>query len=138
MKISQDFYWEMSHRLPWHEGLCKNIHGHSYKMQVMLYGDLDENQIIVDYYDIFKVVKPYIDKLDHCFLCESDDELMITFLKTNDFKHLVIQGKATAENICNWFLEELRPQFAKYDNIHKLAIRIFETEDTYAENKIKL
>ena len=25
MKIAKDFYWEMSHRLPWHNGLCKNI-----------------------------------------------------------------------------------------------------------------
>ena len=25
--ISKQFRWEMGHRLPFHEGLCKNIHG---------------------------------------------------------------------------------------------------------------
>ena len=40
MKIAKEFRWEMGHRLPEHFGLCKNIHGHSYKMIVEFEGEL--------------------------------------------------------------------------------------------------
>ena len=39
MKIAKEFRWEMGHRLPEHFGLCKNIHGHSYKMVVEFEGE---------------------------------------------------------------------------------------------------
>ena len=52
MRISKEFRWEMGHRLQLHKGLCKNLHGHSYKMEVELTGDVLENGMVLDYYDL--------------------------------------------------------------------------------------
>lgn len=65
MKIAKEFHWEMGHCLPEHFGNCKNIHGHSYKMMVELEGTQDESGMIMDYYDLKKIVNPVIEKLDH-------------------------------------------------------------------------
>jgi len=50
MKIAKEFRWEMGHRLPEHTGLCRNIHGHSYRMVVEITGDVLANGMIIDFY----------------------------------------------------------------------------------------
>ena len=87
IKIAKDFYWEMSHRLPDHPGLCRNIHGHSYKMQIELEGEPTAQGMVLDYYELSKIVKPFLEQFDHAFLCDENDSLMIEFLRTNNFKH---------------------------------------------------
>ena len=40
MRVTKIFDWHCSHRLTNHEGLCKNIHGHTYKLEVEIDGSL--------------------------------------------------------------------------------------------------
>ena len=75
MKIAKEFNWEMGHRLPEHFGKCKNIHGHSYKMMVELDGDVNDNGMVMDYYDLKKIVNPIVENLDHAFMVYEQDEL---------------------------------------------------------------
>lgn len=130
--IAKEFRWEMSHRLPFHEGLCKNLHGHTYMMRVEIEGDPDRNGIVMDYYDIEKIVGPFVAKLDHSFVCSEDDDLMINFLKENGFRMYVVPDNTTAENLARYALEILAPAFAKFGNLYKLKILFYETRDAYA------
>ncbi|MDX9791277.1 MAG: 6-carboxytetrahydropterin synthase [Candidatus Kapaibacterium sp.] len=137
-KIGKEYKWEMSHRLPFHEGPCKNIHGHSYKMFLILEGELTENSMVLDYYDIDKFVKPLLEKFDHSFVCDKDDYKMIEFLRDNGFKYHVIDYYTTSENLVTYMLESALPHFKQYRNLTKLTIRLYETEDAYAERSISL
>ncbi len=128
----------MSHRLTFHKGPCKNIHGHSYKMRIEIEGETNENMMVLDYYDIDKIIAPIINKLDHAFICSNDDDLMINFLDTNGFKYLVIDGFTTAENLVTYITNIIKPQFEAHKNIDVLKIRVYETLDAYAERKIEL
>ena len=101
MKISKEFRWEMGHRLPSHEGLCKNIHGHSYKMVVEITGEVNENSMIIDFYDLSIAVKPIIEELDHAFLCWENDSIVKEFLEKNKMKRVIVPYHSTVENICN-------------------------------------
>lgn len=132
-KIGKEYKWEMSHRLPFHDGPCKNIHGHSYKMFVELEGELDSNSMVLDYYDIDRFVKPLIEKFDHSFVCDENDDLMINFLRDNGFKYLVIKYLTTSENLVSHIIELAKPHFQTFTNLEKLTIRLYETEDAYAE-----
>lgn len=131
--ISKEFNWEMSHRLTFHDGACKNIHGHSYKMQIILKGELDKQGMIIDFYDLAKIVDPLIEKLDHAFLCNNEDQKMIDFLKENNFKYYVMDDFTTCENMCSLFISEFEPLFKKFNNIKELGVRVYETLDAYAE-----
>ncbi len=137
-KVGKLFKWEMSHRLPFHEGQCKNVHGHSYKMLVELEGGTNENGIVIDYYDINRVVAPLLDKIDHAFLCDENDRQMIEFLNENNFKIFLTPGFTTSENMTLFFMNLLSPEFRKFDNLHSLMLRVYETEDAYAELKREL
>ena len=133
-KIAKDFYWEMSHRLPFHKGPCRNIHGHSYKIRVELTGKADNNGIVMDYYDLKVLILPIIEKLDHAFVADKDDKIMIDFLKGNDMKYHILEKTTTAENLAEYIFQEVKSEIKKkYSNIHSLTIRLFETDDVYAE-----
>jgi 6-pyruvoyltetrahydropterin/6-carboxytetrahydropterin synthase len=134
--IGKEYKWEMSHRLPFHLGPCKNLHGHSYKMFVILTGEQDKNSMVLDYYDIDSFVKPLLDKLDHSFVCDKDDKLMINFLQENGFKHHIIPNYTTSENLVTYMLDVAIPHFKKFDNILSLTIKLYETEDAFAERTV--
>jgi len=132
-RIAKEFRWEMSHRLPYHEGLCKNIHGHSYKLKLELEGETDSRGMIVDYYDIERIIKPIAAQFDHSFICDSLDSVMIEFLRKNNFKFHILPSYTTAENIALDLLNRIIPEFNKFTNLSKIVVRLYETEDVFAE-----
>ena len=137
MKIAKEFRWEMGHRLPEHFGLCKNIHGHSYKMLVEFEGELDKNEMVIDYYDVEKMINPLIEKLDHAFMVNKNDNMVLEFLEKINSKKVVIDFNATAENICLYLLTEIK-KVPIPANLSSVKVRVYETEFDYAEESIKL
>jgi len=137
MKVAKEFRWEMGHRLPEHFGLCKNIHGHSYKMIVEFEGELNEQGMVIDYYDVEKIINPLIEKLDHAFMVCRDDKVVLEFLNKMNSKKVVIDFESTAENICNYLLAEIR-KTKMTGNIKKIVVRVSETKNDYAEAEINL
>ena len=137
-KVAKEFHWEMGHRLQNHKGLCRNIHGHSYRMRVEIEGDINPDGMVLDYYDINECVKPLIIALDHAFICDNNDELMLDFLKSNDLKCVIINCPTTAENILLYITEQIKLQLKQYQNISKLTVRLHETESVHAEIEVML
>jgi 6-pyruvoyltetrahydropterin/6-carboxytetrahydropterin synthase len=137
MRVSKEFKWEMGHRLPDHFGNCKNIHGHSYKMIVGFEGELNENDMIIDFYNVDKIIKPLIDKLDHAFIVNKKDKDVIDFLDKIKSKKMVVNFNSTVENLCNFVLDEIK-RFDLPRNISSVSVRIYETNEDYAEAKVLL
>lgn len=135
MKISKQYRWEMGHRLPFHKGLCKNIHGHSYTMFVEITGKLDKNGMIIDFFDLNKIVKPIIEKYDHAFLCWKGDKKVLNFLTKNKMKKVVVDYHSTVENICSDFLDNLTNKLLDIKNhkFEELTVKIYESPNSYAE-----
>lgn len=138
IEIAKEFHWEMGHRLPFHEGGCRNVHGHSYRMRVSVSGTLDSNGMVVDYFDLRRILDPVIDRIDHAFLCDRSDAVMLAFLEENNLKRVVVDFPSTAENIALWLLGQVAQELQGYENIAEIAVRLHETENTYAEAKRSL
>ena len=137
MKIAKEFSWEMGHRLPFHEGKCKNLHGHSYKMRVEFEGKLDEHSMVMDYYDVKKIIQPIVDELDHAFMVKISDSDLIEALKKLNTKYVEVNFDTTAENISIYFLNKIKDSDLP-SNITKIKVRVLETENTYAEEELSL
>lgn len=137
MKIAKEFRWEMGHRLPDHFGQCKNIHGHSYKMIVEFEGELDRNEMIIDYYDVEKIINPIIENLDHAFMVNKNDQIVLEFLNSMNSKKVVVDFQSTAENICLYLLNEIK-KASLPGNVKKIKVRVYETSFDYAEESVKL
>jgi len=132
MKIAKEFHWEMGHRLPEHFGLCKNIHGHSYKMIIEFEGTLDEQGMVIDFYDVEKMISPIIDELDHAFMVKDDDKETLEFLEKLNSKKVVVNFFTTVENICRYISEKIIRRKLP-DNIENVRVRVYETSEDYAE-----
>lgn len=135
MKISKEYRWEMGHRLPFHKGLCRNISGSSYRMSVEITGGLDKNGMVIDFFDLNKIVKPIIEKYDHAFLCWKDDKKVLDFLTKNKMKKVVVEYHSTVENICSDFLDKLTNELLdiKGHKFEELTVKIYESPNSYAE-----
>lgn len=136
--IAKDFHWEMGHRLPFHNGGCQNIHGHSYRMRVVVEGRLDAEGMVLDYFDLKEIIAPIVAQIDHSFLCDDRDEAMLAFFSANPLKHTVVPFRTTAENLTGWFLDQIRERLRDYPNLVSLTVRVHETERTYAERAVLL
>ena len=137
MKIAKEFRWEMGHRLPYHNGKCRNLHGHSYKLLVEFEGNVDPGGMVMDYYDVKEVIAPLIHELDHSFLVYQEDVNLIDALDNLDSKMVIVNYHTTAENICVYFLDKIKNSKLPA-NISKIKVKVFETETTYAEEEITL
>ncbi len=74
--ITKDYSFSAAHKLDFHEGLCKNLHGHNYKVEVTVTGKIQTGEqsssgMVLDFYELDQLVDPIIKTLDHTVLNES-------------------------------------------------------------------
>ncbi len=96
MQIRKQFSFEAAHVLPYHDGKCSRLHGHSYRLDVSVDGPLatsgPSTGMIVDFDVLASVVRAsVIEALDHRHL--------------ND-----IIENPTSENIVSWIWHRLVAQ----------------------------
>jgi 6-pyruvoyltetrahydropterin/6-carboxytetrahydropterin synthase len=137
MKVSKEFHWEMAHRLPFHSGRCKNLHGHSYKALVQFEGELNQNGMLIDFYDIFNVVNPIIDEMDHSIICDRNDQELIEIAKKINERIVIIDKPTTAENISIYIAERILNSKIP-ENLKSLSVLVYETSDAFAEYSVKI
>ena len=137
MKIAKEFRWEMGHRLPDHFGQCKNIHGHSYKMMVELAGEIDSNGMIIDYYILKEIIKPIVEKLDHSFMVNKNDGVVLDFLEKLNSKKVIVDFDSTVENITRYLIDEIKKADLP-SNVKGIKVRVCESPDDYAEEQVNL
>jgi 6-pyruvoyltetrahydropterin/6-carboxytetrahydropterin synthase len=73
VEIYREFTFEAAHRLPRvPEGhKCGRLHGHSYRLEVHVQGDVDpDTGWLMDFADIKAAVAPVVAELDHRYLNE--------------------------------------------------------------------
>ncbi|HEX9058876.1 MAG TPA: 6-carboxytetrahydropterin synthase QueD, partial [Clostridia bacterium] len=72
--ITKVFTFDCAHHLNEYEGKCKNIHGHTYKLEVTVKGPVQKNGLVMDFHDLDAVVENEIlEMIDHKYLNEIFD-----------------------------------------------------------------
>ena len=137
MKVAKEFKWEMGHRLPEHFDLCKNIHGHSYKMIVEFEGELNKDGMVIDFYDVEKIINPLVEEMDHAFMVKENDKAVLEFLNQLNSKKVIVDFESTVENICKYISNKITKTKLP-ENIKSISVRVYETAGDYAEEKISL
>lgn len=64
-------YFAAAHNLINYKGKCEELHGHNWKVEVIVKGDmLDKAGMLIDFKILKKFLKEILDKLDHKYLNE--------------------------------------------------------------------
>jgi 6-pyruvoyltetrahydropterin/6-carboxytetrahydropterin synthase len=117
-------------------GACANVHGHNYVVEVTATGSLDVSGFVVDFSELKKQLGAWLDKhWDHGFLFyEKDDAVWSAFHAfTQPQKLCPLPFNPTAENLAEHLLNQVCPNLFKDSSITITRIRIYETENCYAE-----
>ncbi|MAZ57272.1 MAG: 6-carboxytetrahydropterin synthase QueD [Gammaproteobacteria bacterium] len=102
-----------AHTLNGHDGPCRRMHGHNWKVEVEVSGNkLDNIGMVIDFKKIRIMTNEVVDRLDHQFL--------------NDLSAFKDENP-TAENIAKYIHAELTKSINN-DNIIVKSIKLWETD----------
>lgn len=134
VSVCKMFTFDAAHQLVGHNGKCANVHGHTYKLEVVLKGKtvkeagVSDEGFLMDFSDLKKIVKErIIDPLDHAFLAMGNEAVLETLQRTNA-KVALLGFRTTAENLSSYICHQL-----KSAGLPVYSVKLWETPTAWAE-----
>lgn len=137
VRVTKQFHFEMAHALLDYDGPCKNIHGHSYQLNVTVKGmvktntsDSDEG-MVVDFGIIKKIVKGLVvDVFDHALVLNERAKIDVSNFEFMN-KLIRVPYQPTCENMLVHFAKTIQQNLPSHIKLHSLFLR--ETNTSFAE-----
>jgi len=139
LRLTRIFIFDMAHVLHNYDGKCKNIHGHTYKLEVTVRGSPSNEDaspkrgMLIDFSDLKKLIEySIISVWDHALMISHEtDPVLLNALKKNYEKIIIVPFQPTTENmICELtsIIKNLLPK-----DLQLFSLRLYETDKSYAE-----
>lgn len=137
IRITKEFHFEAAHFLPGYDGLCANIHGHSYRLLVTVRGRPIEdrgnpkNGMLIDFSTLKGIVEQEVTKrLDHALMVRTDQLAHLKPLE-EQFRLVDFPFQPTCENLLPWMATILQAKLPA--GVELFSLRLHETASSYAE-----
>ncbi len=138
IRVTKIFEFDTAHALHNYDGLCSNIHGHTYKLHVTVIGEpiADTSSpkygMVVDFGVLKNKIKEnLVDKFDHSLIVSRDESDNFTNGSPIFRRIHVVDFQPTAENIVAHFAELIKPLLP--DGVELFSLRLYETSTSFAE-----
>lgn len=126
----------MAHAIHGYAGACKNIHGHSYELEVTVSGCTTKDEyipargFIIDFKELKQLVTDLIIRMiDHKLVLSQDYIAEHLFIRSQE--NLVILGaEPTAENLLIHFQQILSQALPSDSKL--VEMKLYETKDSFA------
>jgi 6-pyruvoyltetrahydropterin/6-carboxytetrahydropterin synthase len=113
-EVSVEQTFAAGHALRNYKGKCENVHGHNFRVQVVIEGEtLDQTGMLVDFIDVKNAMRAIIERLDHVFL--------------NDISPFDIKNPS-AENIAEYFHQEMTANLTAEIPVKIREVKVWETD----------
>ena len=113
-EVSVEQTFAAGHALRNYKGKCENVHGHNFRVQVVIEGErLDDTGLLVDFIDVKDTMRSIIDRLDHVFL--------------NDIAPFDVKNPS-AENIAEYFHDEMTQGLKSAVPVRIREVKVWETD----------
>ena len=134
---------DTGHRVPNHKSKCRHFHGHRYRFEAEIEGDIvetsgvSEEGMLMDFSDVSKILTVHIhDVVAHAFVVYEGDEEARKVLAglSPDHRTVVVSFIPTAENFAKWAFEQVEPHIrTAYGNrLRLVAMHVRETPKSWA------
>jgi 6-pyruvoyltetrahydropterin/6-carboxytetrahydropterin synthase len=134
VRVCKIFTFDAAHQLIGHSGKCANLHGHTYRLEVVLEGvplgpeHTSDEGFVMDFAHLKSVVKErVIDKLDHAFIAMGNEPVLDT-LRASGSRVKVLGFRTTVENLSQYICHEL-----KQAGLPMYSVKLWETPTAWAE-----
>lgn len=133
LTVTKSIKFDAAHILTNHQGLCKNLHGHTYRVEVGVAqppGDMSD--MVIDFKDLKRLSEEIIvSRFDHAFMYDSTsagESEIAAVVEKNGMRTAALPFRSTAENLARHFFSLLSPRLPGLS-----FIRVWETPDSCAE-----
>ncbi len=134
---------DTGHRVPNHKSKCKHLHGHRYRFEAEIEGDVVQTSgasyegMLMDFSDISAILTKHVhDVVDHAFVVYEGDKEGREACKAMGSEHrtVVVPFIPTAENLAKWAFEAVHPHIQSvYGNrLQLVAMHCRETPKSIA------
>ena len=134
---------DTGHRVPNHKSKCRHMHGHRYRWEAEIEGDVvtergvSDEGMLIDFSDISQILTEHIhDVVDHAFVVYQGDEEARAALSSLGSEHrtVVVSFIPTAENLAKWAFEQIENKItSSYGNkLRLVAMHVRETPKSWA------
>ncbi len=140
IRITKRFSFEAGHALHGYDGKCKNLHGHSYHLDVTVIGEpiSDSSNVkcgmVIDFGDLKKIVnEEIVDVFDHSMIFNKNTPHLDLAEDLQNRGHYVIlvDYQPTTEMMVIDFAEKIKKRLPS--TIQLYALKLQETATSYAE-----
>lgn len=140
IRVTKEFTFDMAHALFNYDGPCKNIHGHTYRLQVTVSGYANQDPqnvkcgMLIDFGQLKKIVaEQVIDKYDHALVLNEavPASLRASCYAISEKVHFV-SFQPTCENMLISIRFTLLPILEKM-GFTLQTVRLYETSTSWAE-----
>ncbi len=113
MRLCREFYFDAAHFIPHYKGKCEQLHGHTYRLEVVIEGGVKKDGMVIDFAKLKEIVETQVlEKLDHRSLNE-------------------LFENPTAENILEWIAQQLKSY------LPLCSLKLWEGQGKWVEILIK-
>jgi len=131
--VTKTVKFDAAHVLTNHQGLCKNLHGHTYRVDVSVtQPDGEHGDMVIDFKDLKAIASSVVcDRFDHAFVYSTASEgerEIAAVVEKHGMRTVALPFRSTAENLARHFFGELKPLVPGLS-----AVKVWETADSCAE-----
>lgn len=131
--VTKTVKFDAAHVLTNHQGLCKNLHGHTYRVDVSVAQAAgDDRDMVIDFKDLKRIATETVcDRFDHAFIyntASAGECEIAAVVEKNGMRTAAIPFRSTAENLAKLFYGDLKPLIPGLS-----AVKVWETADSCAE-----
>ena len=131
--VTKTVRFDAAHVLTNHQGLCKNLHGHTYRVDVSVtQAEGDESDMVIDFKDLKRIASEVVcDRFDHAFIYNTASEgerEIAAVVEKNGMRTVPIPFRSTAENLARLFYGDLKARIPGLT-----SVTVWETADSSAE-----
>ena len=133
--VTKTVRFDAAHVLTNHQGLCKNLHGHTYRVDVSVsQAEDDDRDMVIDFKDLKTIANEVVcDRFDHAFIYNTEsagEKEIAAVVEKNGMRTVAIPFRSTAENLAKMFYGELKLRIPGLS-----SVRVWETAESCAEYK---
>ena len=140
IRVTKQFKFETGHALYGYDGLCKNVHGHSYKLDVTVIGmpitdsRHVKNGMVIDFGDLKAIVnQEIVNPFDHATVLNvsTPHKEIADEMENRGHKIIRVNYQPTSEMMVLDFAEKLKSKLPHHLELYSLKLR--ETATAFAE-----
>lgn len=139
IRLTREFSFEMAHALEGYDGLCRHVHGHSYKLFVTVSGNPCDDPaspkygMVMDFGDLKRIVNELVvDRYDHALVLRHTPQnaALLEQVREKWERVYLVDYQPTCEQMIARFARQIAAELP--EGVKLAELKLYETEKSHA------